>query len=445
MIAENLTGRTLGAYHLLEMIGKGGMGVVYRAVRPGVSGEVAIKILSTSSPEYIKRFRQETEIISKLRHPHIVRVYDHDTKDGFIYVVMQLLTGKSLADRLYMGRGDKYPRIEVRRVVQIISQIASALDYAHSQGVIHRDVKTSNILFDEKDQPYLVDFGVAKMTAHNATSLTSSGMIVGTLPYVAPEQLRDDPLTPAADQYALAVMTYYILTGRMPFSAESTYAIMQKLLFEDPTPLSEVRQDLPDEVMDVIKRGMAKKAEDRYASAGAYAAALTNAVSSTKPITRRRTGELQAIGKNTTLPKTETDLLSTKRQRRGGRGLIFLVALLLLAVTGGVIATRTPLLSEFIESADGQAAATAEICRVRPIQSANIRETPDDDVETNILRAYRSDEVVLPVIGRTTDDDGDLWWQVIVPQFNQDFWVADKVVNTIGECGKIPLIATTPE
>lgn len=434
MIAENLTGQKLGQYHILEVIGKGGMGVVYRAIKPGVSGEFAIKVLAASSPEYSRRFQQETEIASRLKHPHIVPVHDSGTINGLSYVVMRLLNGGTLAQHLYMPKGAKYPDMPVSRTAQIIQQIASALDYAHSQNIIHRDIKTSNILFDENDVPYLVDFGVAKVTTHNATSLTSSGMIVGTLPYVAPEQLRDDPLTSAVDQYALAVMAYYILSGKMPFHSDSTYAIMQKLLFEQPTALSKHREDIPGEVMDVILRGMAKQPQDRYPSAGAFAAAFTNALNPSKPATRPRTADVKPV-----LPKTKTDVLSPHAQRRtgSGQGQWILLLLFVLVIAAGFVLTQTDLLSQITSP---QAVATDQAaCVIRPKSSTNVRRNPNDD-EANILRAYSSsDRVVLQVNGRTTNAEGEIWWRITLPQFEgEDFWVSDQAVNQTGNCAALP-------
>lgn len=263
---QNLSGHTLGQYQLREMLGAGGMGAVYLAHQTSLDRLVAIKVLNmtlVNDTDSIARFNREAKTSASLEHPHIIPVYDYGTHSGISYIVMRYLTGGSLADRLNHSLETGRPLPSLVESATIVRQLASALDYAHSRGVIHRDVKTNNVMFDEQGTAFIVDFGIARLTS--ATSaLTGTGMAMGTPHYMAPEQWRGEPVTPAADQYALAVLTYAMLTGRMPFEAETPFAMMHKHLNEDPTPLSVFRDDLPDGVRSTLIKALSKDQNDRY-------------------------------------------------------------------------------------------------------------------------------------------------------------------------------------
>jgi len=282
MSVENLVGQTLGQYQLRQLLGIGGMGAVYRAFQANLKREVAIKVLPASlarQPGYIERFNREAEIAASLEHAHIVPVYDYGTQNDISFVVMRLLTGGSLADRLqYRTSGPS-----LHEVASILQHLAAALDYAHSKNVIHRDIKANNVMFDEQGSAFLVDFGIAKLL--NVTSgLTGTGVAMGTPSYMSPEQWRGDQIGPAADQYALGVLTYAMVTGgRMPFEADTPYALMHKHLNEEPTPPQTFRSDLPTSVQLVMKQVMAKDPENRYPSVGAFAAAFTTSLRDIEP------------------------------------------------------------------------------------------------------------------------------------------------------------------
>jgi serine/threonine-protein kinase len=273
MSVDNLVGQTLGQYQLRVLLGAGGMGAVYRGYQLNLKRDVAIKVLPAAlarQPGYIERFNREAEIAASLEHAHIVPVYDYGTENDISYVVMRLLTGGSLAERLHHhGEGPS-----LHEASEIVRQLAAALDYAHSKQVIHRDIKANNVMFDDQGSAFLVDFGIAKLL--NATSaLTGTGVAMGTPSYMAPEQWRGEDIGPAADQYALGILTYAMVTGgRMPFEAETPYALMHKHLTEDPTPPQVFRSDLPKEVQVVLSRAMAKDASARYASARDFARAF---------------------------------------------------------------------------------------------------------------------------------------------------------------------------
>ncbi|MCD4686658.1 MAG: serine/threonine protein kinase, partial [Anaerolineae bacterium] len=202
---SNLTGQTLGEYELAELIGAGGMGAVYRAYQRKLERAVAVKILSTalaSQSGYVERFQREARTSAALEHTNIVPVYDYGVQRELSYVVMRLLTGGSLSERMQRREDLGQPLPSLPEIADLLRQIASALDYAHSQHVIHRDIKPSNIMFDNQGSAYLVDFGIAKLTEASSV-LTGTGTTMGTPAYMPPEQWRSETLTPAADQYAL--------------------------------------------------------------------------------------------------------------------------------------------------------------------------------------------------------------------------------------------------
>jgi serine/threonine protein kinase len=270
----------LGQYELRDLLGSGGMGAVYLGYQAVLERLVAIKVLNVAlitDPDYLARFTREAKTSASLEHPHIVPVYDYGTQNGISYVVMRYLTGGSLAERLDHSTRTGRPLPSLSETAQIIRQLASALDYAHERGVIHRDVKTNNVMFDNQGTAFLVDFGIAKLT-YSTSALTGTGMSVGTPSYMSPEQWRGEPVTPAADQYALGVTAYAMLTGRLPFEAETPFALMHKHLNEQPTPVQAFRGDLPGAVRDVVSRALAKDPTARYETTSAFARDLETAV-----------------------------------------------------------------------------------------------------------------------------------------------------------------------
>jgi serine/threonine-protein kinase len=280
---ENLTGQTLGQYELRELLGTGGMGAVYRGYQRTLRRDVAVKVLYTTlavQAEYGERFVREAQTAAALEHAHIVPIYDYGTERGLSYVVMRLLTGGSLAERIEHSNQTGRPLPALAEVVTITTHLASALDYAHSQGVIHRDIKDKNVMFDNQGTVFLVDFGIAKLMSITGTSgLTHTGATVGTPWYMAPEQWRGEPVTPAVDQYALGVTVYVMLSGKMPFEAETPYQLMHKHLNEPPIPIGNWREDLPPDIGTVLGRALHKEPGQRYPRVSDFAQDLSLAVS----------------------------------------------------------------------------------------------------------------------------------------------------------------------
>src|SRR3989441_1120981 len=265
-------GFALGQYHIVARIGRGGMATVYRAHHAALDRNVAIKVLPDFFAEdevYRERFQQEARSVARLKHANILNVFDFGQEHGITYLVLELVEGGTLAERL--GRP-----IELEDVVRTLRPIASALDHAHAQGVLHRDVKPSNILIHRDGTPVLADFGLAKM-ADSLRSLTATGTVMGTPEYMSPEQGAGEALGPASDRYSLAVVAYEMLTGRVPFQAETPAAVLLSHINKAVPPTRELSGELSGHIEDALRKGLAKSPLDRFDSATQFVAALTPA------------------------------------------------------------------------------------------------------------------------------------------------------------------------
>ncbi len=254
---------SLGPYRLQEIVGRGGMGTVYRAADTIQGRPVAVKVLSpafASADGFRDRFEAEIRSLEKLRHPHIVELYGFGEEDGNLYYAMELVAGGSLYDELSRGR-----RFTWREVISISQDVCSALKHAHDHGVIHRDIKPANLLLDDRQRLKLTDFGIAKL--FGGTSLTMAGGIIGTADYMAPEQAEGQPASVRCDLYSLGSVMYALLAGRPPFRGKSVPEVMHKVRFEPPLPVSRFANDVPAELEEVIERLLAKDPAARFPTA----------------------------------------------------------------------------------------------------------------------------------------------------------------------------------
>jgi eukaryotic-like serine/threonine-protein kinase len=267
-----MIGHTLGPYQVLEELGRGGMAIVYKAFQPSLGRYVALKVLPEyfqHDPEFIARFQREARAAAQLNHPNIVTIYDVGEQAGVHYIAMEYLDGGSLRDRLARGP------LSVDQAQQIVEQVGSALDYAHTRGLIHRDVKPANILFTADNRPKITDFGIAR--ASDGTRLTRTGVLMGTPEYMSPEQAQGGLVDCRSDLYALGVMLYEMLTGRVPFQADTPHATLYAIIYQPPPPPRQIRPDLPLVAETVLLKGLAKHPDDRYQSGVELAIALRDA------------------------------------------------------------------------------------------------------------------------------------------------------------------------
>ena len=271
------SGTKVGPYEILGELGQGGMATVYRAYQPSLEREVALKILPDfllQEPGFKARFHREAVAVARLQHPNILSVFDHGEYEGVVYIVSEYVEGGTLAARLGAP-------IQLDYSVRILRPIADALDYAHAEGIIHRDVKPSNILLDRRGVPILSDFGLARIEeARESGRLTQTGATVGTPTYMAPEQCAGLEAHEAADIYALAVIAYEMVTGRVPFSAPTPLGVMSAHQLKAPPPPRKINPSLPAVVEEPLLAGLAKEPGDRPATATDFVEALAAAVSS---------------------------------------------------------------------------------------------------------------------------------------------------------------------
>ncbi|MBN1148087.1 MAG: protein kinase [Anaerolineales bacterium] len=271
-------GETVGPYQIVEQLGQGGMATVFKAYHPALDRYVAIKVLHpafTIEPNFLTRFRREAQVIAKLEHPNIVPVYDFAEHEGRPYLVLKFIEGDTLKARMSHGT------LGVSEISEIIESVGAALEYAHQQGVLHRDVKPSNVLLSNDRRIYLADFGLARI-AQAGESTISSDIMLGTPQYISPEQaLGQRDLDGGTDIYSFGVMIYEMLLGRVPYSADTPYSIIHDHIYA-PLPMPHtIKGDIPEAVELVLLKALAKDRADRFSDVGAMVDAWKKAAEGT--------------------------------------------------------------------------------------------------------------------------------------------------------------------
>ncbi|MEK7865574.1 MAG: serine/threonine-protein kinase, partial [Planctomycetota bacterium] len=281
-----------GKYQLLDELGSGGMGVVFRARDTGLKRDVAIKLVDLGprpSPDMIARFEREARTTARLRHPAIIPVHDFGEFNGRHYLVMDFVHGKSLGERI-----DKKD-LPLRQAVEVVRAVAEGIAYAHAEGIIHRDLKPDNILVDQAGKGFVTDFGLAKESG-TKTALTKTGMAIGTAVYMSPEAAAGEikSFGPRTDVYGLGAILYEVLAGEPPFSGETTVGILAAVLSKDPTPPSLLRPGAPRDLEVVCLKAMEKEPSRRYPSANEFADELGRWLDG-EPIRARPSGTMATI------------------------------------------------------------------------------------------------------------------------------------------------------
>jgi predicted Ser/Thr protein kinase len=271
IVRERLQRIIEGKYRIERLLGKGGMGQVFLAHDLTLEREVAIKVLPpdvAQDEQVVRRFQQEAKTAAKLDHPNIIPIYRVESEGGLIYFVMKYISGTSLEDLL-----DKKEPLPVPEIQRILWEAACALGHAHQRGVVHRDVKPANIMFDHDGRVMLTDFGISK-ALQAATGLTATGMIIGTPHYMAPEQGKGAPVDGRADQYSLGVVGYRMITAELPFSGDSVHTIIYKHIYEEPPLASTKRPGIPASLTVAISRALAKQPDQRFPTMEDFATAV---------------------------------------------------------------------------------------------------------------------------------------------------------------------------
>jgi len=318
----------LGRYDIIRVLGKGAMGLVYEARDPNLDRRVAIKTIKVenlseeAAAEYEARFRTEARSAARLQHPNIVSVYDSDRHGDMAFLVMEFIQGEDLKHHLDAGR-----RYSLEQSLGMVRDLLSALDYAHRQSIVHRDVKPANLLIEADGRVKLTDFGVARIQDSGEATRTQ-GSMVGTLKYMSPEQVQGVPIDARADLFAVGVVLYQLLTGKRPFDGDTDFAIIQQIVGHVPAAPSTFNTLLPQSIDVVMARALAKKREERFATAQEFSQALLEAsgqasdptiVPPVSPPGRRNgvatdTGKSRAGGSTVRLASAGTDTGSTVTQ-----------------------------------------------------------------------------------------------------------------------------------
>jgi len=264
-----MVGQTIGKYRVVARLGRGGMGTVYKAVDETLHREVAIKSLNPGlgDVEILKRFRSEALALARLNHPNIATLFELAEHNGELLMVMEFVRGET-----FEGLSQRLGPLPLDRAAQMCSQVLDALGHAHRAGVVHRDLKPANLMFTESGQTKVMDFGLARMAG--TEHLTNDGFMVGTPAYMAPEQVTGGEIDGRADLYAMGVVLFRLLTAQLPFKAESGIAMVHKQLHDPPTPIRQLRTELPEVCEEILTRALAKAQEDRFQTAEDFRTAL---------------------------------------------------------------------------------------------------------------------------------------------------------------------------
>jgi serine/threonine protein kinase len=264
-----MIGRTLSHYEITAKLGEGGMGEVWRAIDTALNREVAVKVLPeemAADPERLERFKREAQAIAALNHPNIVTIHSVEEAEGLHLLTMELVDGQSL-DQMLPPSG-----FDLDRLFALAIQIAEALASAHEKGIVHRDLKPANVMVTDDGRVKVLDFGLAKLAgqgeeAEETQLMTQAGMLLGTVPYMSPEQVQAKPVDHRSDIFSLGILLYEMATGERPFHGDNSASVISAVLKEQPPPVTELKRDLPNHLGRIVRRCLEKLPQRRFQSA----------------------------------------------------------------------------------------------------------------------------------------------------------------------------------
>ncbi|HKS05588.1 MAG TPA: serine/threonine-protein kinase [Gemmatimonadaceae bacterium] len=320
------------AYELIEMIGKGGMGVVFRAREKALDREVALKVLAFDPvmvPEAFARFEREAKLAARLDHPHIVPIFAVGKGTGIAYYTMRLVRGGSLDDLL-----TKEKRLDPQRAIRFLHEIASALDHAHKNGVVHRDIKPANVMLGDNDHVFVADFGIARAVEGGGTALTTAG-VVGSPAYMAPEQWQGQTIDGRADQYAFGILAYELLTGKRPYRDATMHELLRLHLTEDLPDISQDLSNATPAMRDALRRATAKEPRDRFETTGEFVKALEGTIpAGPRPSAAARLATTVATPRAAPPPRAPAAPVRVAKRRNRALPVVLIVA---IAVVGAAL------------------------------------------------------------------------------------------------------------
>jgi serine/threonine protein kinase len=344
-------GTVIAGYRIEERIGRGGMGVVYRAEHLNLQRRAAVKIIAPDLAEsegFRERFTREARIAAALQHPNIVTVYDAGEVDGLLYLAMQYIEGEDLAAGLRRER-----RLRPYRAIDVCRQVASALDAAHAMGLIHRDVKPANVLIEGRTA-FLTDFGLTKRLEGTHAQLTRAGDVVGTIHYVAPEQIEGRRVSARSDVYSLGCLLYHCLSGQVPFALETDVAVIYAHLSEEAPRLSSLRPELPEGLDAVMAKALDKSPDRRFPSCGDMISAARAVIDAAGPLSE--TLPPRSTSPNPFVPAASPEIRDAAEAARRPR-------VLLSGLDDHTRAVARVALGNHVDVLEASADATAELAR----------------------------------------------------------------------------------
>lgn len=306
-MANNLTGKTISNRYIVEeILGQGGMSSVYKGTDPNLKRVVAIKVIHphlSSNSDFVQRFEEEAAAVAQLRHHGIIQVYDFNRDDDLYYMILEFVPGETLQDHL-KRLNDSGRKLSHSQAIEYMASICDAVDYAHQRGMIHRDIKPANLMLTTTGQVILMDFGIAKIVG--GTRHTATGAVVGTAMYMSPEQIKGEQPDRRTDVYSLGVTLFEMVSGRPPFDAQSAMTLMM-MHINDPIPnIKSLNPEVPDALVAIINKALAKDPNNRYQTTAQMAAALRNALSAntSSPLaTMMEDATFMSSGRGTTIEK----------------------------------------------------------------------------------------------------------------------------------------------